>query len=136
MKVLYKNVLFTVSVESEIITVDVACGGGALPETRQMGLIMEWAKGCISWAREGEGEGGGEEGSLILTTRHRDLFSFTSLSRSRYSMISQGRRASFLSCLFARLEQGVGEKEGREEEECNRSRGQGQAEEGKRTSLV
>lgn len=85
-----------------------------------MGLIMEWARGCISWAQEGEREGG-EEGELILTTRHRDLFSFTSLSRSRYSIISQGRRASFLSCLFARLEHGIGERKGREEEECNRN---------------
>lgn len=127
--------LFTVSVESEIITVDVACGGEALPETWQMRLIMEWAKGYISWAREGEGEGG-EEGGLILTTRHRDLFSFTSLSRSRYSIISQGWRASFLSCLFARLEQDIGEGEGREKEECNRNRGQGQAKKGKRTNLV
>lgn len=105
--------LFTVSIESEIITVDVACGGEALPDTQQMGLIMEWAEGCISWARDGEG---GKEGGLILTTRHRDLFSFASLSRSRYSIISQGRSASFLSCLFARLEQGIGGRKGREEE--------------------
>lgn len=37
-----------------------------------------------------------------------------------------------MSCLFAMLEQGIGEKEGGEEEECNRNRGQGQAKKGKR----
>lgn len=56
-------------------------------------------------------------GELTLTTRHRDLFLRISLSRSRYSTISQGRIAFFLSCLFARLEQGIGERVGRREEE-------------------
>lgn len=77
-----------------------------------MGLIMGWAKGCIGWAREGEGGEG-----LTLTTRHSDLFSFTSLSRSRYLIMSQGSRAFVLSCLFARLEHDIGERVGRREEE-------------------
>lgn len=120
-----KSVIFIITVESEFITVVVAWWGEALPETRHRRLIMYWAKGgnVLSW----EGKGGED---WTLTSRHQD-FSFISLSSSRYSIISQGRRASFLSCLLARLEWSIGERE-REEEGWNRNRSQGQEKKGKR----
>lgn len=107
----YQSVIFIITVESEIMTMVVAWQGESLPKTRHRRLIMDQARRGIGLA--GEDEGG--EG-WTLTTRHGDFFSFISVSSSRYSIISQGRRASFLSCLLARLGQGIGEREGRRED--------------------